>query len=47
MSYADLAMAFEAMNPTEKALFIDARLAWATNMMLIGELQKRMYHTDE
>ena len=33
---------FEALNPYQKALFIDARLSWASNGGLCGELQKRI-----
>ena len=33
---------FEALNPFEKAHFIDARLAWATNGGLCAEIHKRL-----
>ena len=33
---------FEALNPYQKALFIDARLSWASNGGLCGELHKRI-----
>ena len=35
---------FEYLNPYEKATFIDARLAWATNGAVSGEVHKRMCH---
>jgi hypothetical protein len=34
--------AFEQLNPYEKATFIDARLAWASNGGLCGEVHKRL-----
>ena len=42
MSYADLSEAFEALNPYEKALFIDARLAWASGAAICGEVHHRI-----
>lgn len=47
MSYADLAQAFEQLSPTEKATFIDARLDWATNGALCGEMTQRLCHPTE
>jgi hypothetical protein len=34
--------AFEQLNPYEKATFIDARLAWASNAALCDETRKRL-----
>ena len=42
MSYADLCEAFEQLNPYDKALFIDARIAWASGGALCGEVHKRI-----
>ena len=42
MSYADLAEAFEQLTPHDKALFIDARLAWASGGALCGEVHTRI-----
>ena len=42
MNYAELCEAFDALNPYDKALFIDARLVWATGFQLCGEVQKRI-----
>ena len=33
---------FEALNPYEKATFIDARLAWASGGALCGEIRLRI-----
>jgi len=33
---------FDALNPYEKATFIDARLAWATGGGICGEVHKRI-----
>ncbi len=33
---------FEQFNPAEKATFIDARLNWATNGALCGEVRIRL-----
>lgn len=33
---------FEALNPCEKATFIDARLAWASCGGLCGEVHQRL-----
>ena len=35
---------FELLNPCEKATFIDARLEWATNGALCGEITLRLCH---
>ncbi len=42
MNYADLVEAFEQLNPYDKALFIDARLAWTSGGALCGEVRKRI-----
>ncbi len=42
MYYSELSEAFEALNPHDKALFIDARLEWATNGALCGEVRIRL-----
>ena len=42
MDNCNLWDAFEKMNPYEKATFIDARLAWASNGALCGEVHKRL-----
>ena len=44
MYYHELFAAFEKMSAREKALFIDSRLAWATNGMLLSEVSKRIYN---
>ena len=33
---------FDELNPYEKATFIDARLAWATNGAICGEVRIRL-----
>ncbi len=33
---------FDELNPYEKALFIDARLAWSSGGALCGEVRKRI-----
>ena len=38
---------FEYLNPYEKAQFIDARLAWASNGALCGEITLRLCHPTE
>ena len=43
MNYSVLCEAFEEMDARMKALFIDSRLKWATNAMLISELSVRLY----
>lgn len=37
-----LAELFEALNPYEKARFIDARLEWASGGALCGEVHQRI-----
>ena len=44
MDYSELCEAFEKMDAKMKALFIDTRLAWATNGMLLSEVSKRIYN---
>ncbi len=38
---------FNELNPYEKATFIDARLEWATNGALCGEITIRLCHPSE
>ena len=33
---------FEQLTPSDKALFIDARLAWASGGAICGEVHKRI-----
>ena len=40
--YETMEDSFELLNPYEKALFIDARLAWASCGALCGEVHKRI-----
>ena len=42
MNYADLCEAFECLTPKDKALFIDARLAWASGGAICGEVHTRI-----
>ena len=42
MSYGDICDAFEQLTPQDKALFIEARLAWATGGALCGEVRMRI-----
>ena len=42
MNYSELCEAFEFLNPYEKALFIDARLGWASGAAICGEVHKRI-----
>ena len=35
---------FDELNPYEKATFIDARLDWASNGALCGEITLRLCH---
>ena len=42
MNYAKLVQAFEQLSPSDKALFIDARLGWATGGALCGEVRMRI-----
>ena len=43
MYYHKLCEAFEEMDAKTKAIFIDSRLKWATNAMLISEVSVRIY----
>ena len=36
---------FDELNPYQKAQFIDARLDWATNGALCGQITQRLCHT--
>ena len=38
---------FDFLNPYEKAKFIDARLDWASNAALCGEITLRLCHPTE
>ena len=42
MSYGDICEAFESLTPSDKALFIDSRLAWASGGAICGEVHKRI-----
>ena len=42
MSYGDICDAFEQVSPSDKALFIDARLDWASGGALCGEVRMRI-----
>ena len=42
MNYSELCEAFEALSARDKALFIDARLAWASGAAICGEVHKRI-----
>ena len=42
MSYGDICDAFEQLSPSDKALFIDARLAWASGGALCCEVRMRI-----
>ena len=33
---------FDELNPHDKALFIDARIAWASGCAICGEVHKRI-----
>jgi len=44
MNYSEICEAFDALNPHEKAMFIDARLAWASGGGLCGEVHQRICH---
>ena len=43
MNYGEICEAFEQLTPKDKALFIDARLAWASGGALRGEVYLRTY----
>ena len=47
MDYSVCYKYFENLSAKEKALFIDARLAWATNGGLTGEITLRLCHPGE
>lgn len=38
---------FDELDPKQKASFIDARLDWATNGALCGEITMRLCHPTE
>ena len=42
MNYGEICEAFEQLSPYEKALFIDARLAWASGGALCAEVRMRI-----
>ena len=42
MYYDEICEAFESLTPKDKALFIDARLAWASGGAICGEVHKRI-----
>ena len=42
MRYDHLCEGFNELTPSQKALFIDARLAWASGGGLCGEVHKRI-----
>ena len=42
MTYADICDAFEQLTPSDKVLFIDARLAWATGGAICAEVHIRI-----
>ena len=42
MNYDKICEAFDSLTPQLKAMFIDARLAWATGGALCGEVHKRI-----
>jgi hypothetical protein len=44
MDYSELCEAFEALNPDDQTLFIDARIAHASHGALCGEVQKRIFN---
>lgn len=45
MDYSELCEAFEALNPDDQTLFIDARIEYASHGALCGEVQKRIFNT--
>ena len=47
MDYSDICEAFDSLTPQLKALFIDARLDWATCGALCGEITLRLCHPTE
>ena len=42
MNYDEICEAFDSLNPYEKKVFIDARLAWASGGALCGEVHIRI-----
>jgi len=42
MNYYQLTEAFDALSPTDKALFINNRLAWASGGCLCAEVTQRI-----
>ncbi len=42
MYYDEICDAFEQLTPHDKALFIDARLAWASGGAICGEVHTRI-----
>ncbi len=42
MNNSDIYDAFDSLTPKDKALFIDARLAWASGGALCGEVRMRI-----
>ena len=44
MSYSELCEAFEALEPSQQTLFIDARIDQASHGALCGEVQKRIFN---
>ena len=42
MYYDEICEAFESLTPKDKALFIDARLAWASGGAICGEVHTRI-----
>ena len=45
MSYSELCEAFGALSPDEQTLFIDSRIEYASNGALCGEVQKRIFNS--
>ena len=45
MDYSKLCEAFRALSPGEQTLFIDARIDHASHGALCGEVQKRIFNT--
>jgi hypothetical protein len=42
MYYDEICEAFDSLNPSDKAMFIDSRLGWATGGALCGEVHIRI-----
>lgn len=42
MNYGEMIETFDALNAQQKAVFMDARLAWASNGGLCGEMRLRL-----